>query len=175
MLDSLKVYGELHRYLPVLAHDAGFRIAEVSVNHNPRRHGISKYGWERYTRGFIDLLTVLATTRYLQKPGHLFGGAGVLSGVCGTTILGYMTLLWFLGDRPIGTRPLFSLGVLLVILAIQLISLGILAELVTHHNEGRPLDNLIADRCCGENQGLEDQPAVVSVYAAAGENYVARD
>jgi len=146
--NSLKVYGEMHRYMPVLAHDIGFRIGEVSVKHHPRNYGSSKYGWERLVRGFLDLLSVMATTRYLQRPGHLFGGAGIISGFLGSSILFYMSILWFIGSRPIGSRPLFFLGILLVILSFQLISLGILAEIITRHSNVLPLDNLISDRCC---------------------------
>ena len=87
VLDNIRLYGELHRYIPVLAHDLGYRIGEVAVRHHERRHGVSKYGWERYARGLLDLITVVATTRYLQKPGHLFGGGGLIAGVGGSAIL----------------------------------------------------------------------------------------
>ena len=96
VISSVRLYGELHRYIPVLAHDAGFRVGEIEVRHHPRLHGVSKYGWERYARGLLDLFTVLATTRWLQKPGHLFGGVGLLSGVLGFSVLLYLTILWFL-------------------------------------------------------------------------------
>jgi len=150
VLESIKIYGELHRYIPVLANELGFISAEVSIKHNKREFGSSKYGWERYTRGLVDLLTVLVTTRYLKKPGHLFGGLGVLSGIIGTAILGYLSILWFTGERPIGTRPLFSVGILLEILSIQMISLGVLAELITRHNDIGPSESAIA-----ENRGFE--------------------
>lgn len=143
VLDNLKLYGELHRYVPVLAHDAGFKVTEVVVNHRPRTHGESKYGWERYTRGLLDLITVMATTRYLQKPGHLFGGAGLLFGAVGAVILFYLGVLWLVGDGPIGSRPLFSIGILFEILSIQLISLGILAELITRHSDRRTTASMI--------------------------------
>lgn len=130
VLDSIQLYGELHRYTPVLAHELGFKVGEVVIEHHSRKHGFSKYSWERYTRGFIDLLTVIATTRYIQKPGHLFGHLGLFSGFIGVLILAYMTILWFLGSRPIGTRPLFFFGIMSIILSVQLISLGILAELI---------------------------------------------
>ncbi len=146
VLEGIKIYGELHRYIPVLAHELGFISTEVSVKHNKREFGESKYGWERYTRGLVDLLTVLATTRYLKKPGHLFGGLGVLSGLLGTLILSYLGILWLIDDAPIGTRPLFSVGILLEILSIQMISLGVLAELITRHNDSGPSDSAIADK-----------------------------
>lgn len=143
VLENLKLYGELHRYVPVLAHDSGFRIAEISVNHRARTHGVSKYGWERYARGCVDLITVLATTRYLQKPGHLFGGLGLALGVIGALILFYLAVLWVLDMGPIGNRPLFFVGILLEITSIQLISLGVLAELVTRHSSGRNTESVI--------------------------------
>lgn len=130
VVENVEVYGELHRYIPILAHDYGYRIGEVEVEHHPRRHGVSKYGWERYARGLIDLITVMATTRYAKKPGHLYGGIGIAFGALGTLILAYLTALWLGGLGPIGSRPLFFAGILLVILSIQLISLGILAEMV---------------------------------------------
>lgn len=150
VLEGIKIYGELHRYIPVLAHEMGFSNTEVSVKHNKREFGVSKYGWERYTRGLVDLLTVLATTRYLEKPGHLFGGLGVGTGILGSIILSYLSILWFLGDGPIGTRPLFFVGILMIILSIQMVSLGVLAELITRHNDSGPTDTVISDK-----QGFE--------------------
>lgn len=144
VLDGIKIYGELHRYIPVLAHELGFISTEVSIKHNKREFGVSKYGWERYARGLVDLLTVLATTRYLKKPGHLFGGLGVLAGFIGTAILSYLGILWFIDDSPIGTRPLFSVGILMVILSIQMVSIGVLAELITRHSDSGPSDRTIA-------------------------------
>ncbi|OQK16723.1 glycosyl transferase family 2 [Methyloprofundus sedimenti] len=146
VLEGIKIYGELHRYIPVLAHELGFISAEVSIKHNKREFGVSKYGWERYARGLLDLLTVLATTRYLKKPGHLFGGLGVLSGIVGTIILSYLGILWLIDDSPIGTRPLFAVGILMVILSIQMISIGVLAELITRHSDSGPSDSAIADK-----------------------------
>lgn len=149
VLEGIRLYGELHRYIPVLASDLGFKIGEIPVKHHARQHGVSKYGWERYARGLLDLLTVLATTRYLQKPGHLFGGIGLASGLIGGGILFYLTMLWFLGVGPIGTRPLFFLGILLVILSIQMISLGLVAELLTRHLEPRAGQSLERERTDG--------------------------
>lgn len=133
VVKNIKLYGELHRYIPVLAKDRGFRIGEIAVEHHPRKSGKSKYGWERYARGFLDLLTVLAITRYFQKPGHLFGGFGMLSGIIGTVILFYLGFLWALGV-PIDARPLFFIGIMLVILAVQLVSLGMLGELIVRRD-----------------------------------------
>ena len=147
LIDRLRLYGELHRYIPVLAHDAGFRIGEIEVEHHPRRHGVTKYGFERYLRGFLDLITVLATTRYLQRPAHLFGGLGMAFGLGGFLILTYLSVLWFLGLGPIGNRPLFFLGVLLVILSVQMISLGVVAELLVRVSNPRDVSDLVVADC----------------------------
>jgi glycosyltransferase involved in cell wall biosynthesis len=127
---NLRLYGELHRFIPVMAHDLGYRVGEIEVEHRPREFGTSKYGWERYARGFLDLLTVLAITRYAGRPGHLFGGIGIVFGLVGGGTLVYLTLLKLFTDALIGQRPLLIFGALMVILSVQMISLGLLAELV---------------------------------------------
>lgn len=129
VIKNVRLYGELHRYVPVLAQDLGYRIAEISVEHHPREHGVSKYGLERYVRGLIDLITILAITRFFRRPGHLLGGLGVLFGVVGFVILAALAVLWFMG-HPIDSRPLFFLGVLLTIFSVQMVSIGVLAELM---------------------------------------------
>lgn len=128
VIDSIRLYGEMHRYVPVLAADLGYRIGEIEVEHHPRAYGASKYGWERYVRGFIDLLTVMATTRWLVKPGHLFGSIGVLLGLVGGVSLAYMFIIWLLGSEPIGNRPLLIFGVLTTFASLQMLSLGVIAE-----------------------------------------------
>ncbi|HET8741387.1 MAG TPA: glycosyltransferase family 2 protein [Gaiella sp.] len=133
---DLDLYGELHRFVPVLAHDLGYRVTEVGVNHRPREHGRSRYGIERYTRGFLDLLTVSFMSRYRHRPLHLFGGLGLLLGIAGGGILIYLTIEKLLGE-PIGKRPLLMLGVLLVVIGIQFLSLGLLSELVTSQHRER--------------------------------------
>ncbi|MFN0155181.1 MAG: glycosyltransferase family 2 protein [Gaiella sp.] len=136
VVDGLRLYGELHRYIPVLAHYRGYRVAELPVNHRPRGHGRSRYGLERYLRGFLDLLTVTFMGRYRYRPLHLFGGLGLLVGACGGVILGYLTVVK-IGGGAIGHRPLLTLGVLLVVVGIQLLSLGLLSELLTVQHEER--------------------------------------
>lgn len=131
-LGRLQLYGELHRYIPALLGAQGFRVTEIEVEHHPRRAGRSKYGLGRIPRGLFDLLTVLLLTQYARRPLHLFGGAGLTSFLAGAVCLGYLTVLWFLGQRPIGTRPLFLGGIMLLLLGAQILSLGLLAELVTH-------------------------------------------
>jgi len=136
VVHGLRLYGELHRYIPVLAHYRGFRIAEISVNHRPRQHGRSRYGVERYVRGFLDLLTVTFVGRYRHRPLHLFGGLGLALLAGGSAILVYLTVLKITG-ASIGGRPLLTLGVLLVVVGMQFLSLGLLTELITSHNEER--------------------------------------
>lgn len=145
VVENLRLYGELHRYVPVLANDAGFKVGEIVVKHHARKFGESKYGFERYVRGFLDLITVLATTRYLQKPAHLFGGAGFAFGIIGFLILSYLTVIWLLGMGPIGSRPLFFLGIMLTILSIQMISIGVVAELIIKTTRQRELYTIVED------------------------------
>jgi glycosyltransferase involved in cell wall biosynthesis len=133
---GLRLYGELHRFIPVLAHYRGYRIAELPVNHRPRSHGRSRYGVERYLRGFFDLLSVSFLGRYGHRPLHLFGGLGLLLGLSGTVILIYLTALKIAG-HAIGQRPLLILGVLLVVVGLQLLSLGLLSEMIISHHEER--------------------------------------
>ena len=136
VLAGLRIYGELHRFVPVLAHYRGFRVAELPVNHRPREHGRSRYGMERYLRGFLDLLTVTFMGRYRHRPLHLFGGLGLVLGGVGSLVLVYLTALK-LGGHAIGHRPLLTLGVLLVVVGMQFLSLGLLSELITSHHEER--------------------------------------
>jgi glycosyltransferase involved in cell wall biosynthesis len=129
VVQSLRLQGEMHRYIPVIAAHMGFVVGEIPVNHRPRSHGVSKFGAERYVRGFLDLLTVLATTRYMKRPAHLFGGAGLLIGLVGLTALLYLTAIWMLDLGAIGTRPLLFFGILCILFSAQLITLGIISEL----------------------------------------------
>ena len=128
VVKGMPIYGELHRFIPVLAHYRGYRVAELPVNHRPREHGRSRYGMERYVRGFLDLLTVTFMGRYRHRPLHLFGGVGLLLGALGTIVLVYLTVLKLTGEA-IGHRPLLTLGVLLVVVGVQLLSLGLVSEL----------------------------------------------
>ena len=136
VVKGLSLYGELHRFIPVLAHYRGHRIAELPVNHRPREHGRSRYGVERYLRGFLDLLTVSFIGRYRYRPLHLFGGLGLLLGTAGFGVLVYLTVLKISG-HAIGQRPLLILGVLLVVVGLQFFSLGLISELITSQHEER--------------------------------------
>ena len=136
VVEGLRLYGELHRFIPVLAHYRGHRIAELPVNHRPREHGRSRYGVERYLRGFLDLLTVSFIGRYRYRPLHLFGGLGLGRGALGMAVLFYLTVLK-IGGEAIGRRPLLILGVLLVVVGLQFFSLGLISELITSQHEER--------------------------------------
>ncbi|HKH30265.1 MAG TPA: glycosyltransferase family 2 protein [Gaiellaceae bacterium] len=152
VVHDLRIYGELHRFLPVLAHERGYRVAELPVNHRPRNHGRSRYGLERYLRGFLDLLTVSLVGRYRHRPLHLFGGIGLILGLLGTVVLAYLTVLKIAGEA-IGHRPLLILGVLLVVVGLQLFSLGLLGEMIRslheeragqHERERRHVDEILS-------------------------------
>jgi glycosyltransferase involved in cell wall biosynthesis len=136
VLRGMRIYGELHRFIPILASYRGFKVAEISVNHRPRAHGRSRYGLERYVRGFFDLLSVTFMGRYRHRPLHLFGGLGLLLGFAGFLCLLYLTIIK-IGGAGIGERPLLTLGVLLLVVGIQLVSLGLLSELITSQHEER--------------------------------------
>jgi glycosyltransferase involved in cell wall biosynthesis len=125
---SLRIYGELHRYIPVLAVQRGWRVTELPVHHRPRRHGRSKFGFERYARGPFDLLSVLFIGRYQDRPLHLFGGLGVALILIGLVISAYLAALRFNGEA-IGDRPLLLLGVLLIVVGIQLLTFGLLGQM----------------------------------------------
>jgi glycosyltransferase involved in cell wall biosynthesis len=136
---GMPLYGELHRFIPVLAHYRGFRVAELPVNHRVREYGRSRYGLERYLRGFFDLMTVTFMGRYRHRPLHLFGGLGLALGLTGFLICLYLTVLWFAGSA-IGHRPLLTLGVLLVVVGMQFLSLGLIGEMITTHHEERAIE-----------------------------------
>jgi glycosyltransferase involved in cell wall biosynthesis len=152
VLRGLRLYGELHRFIPVLAHYRGFRVAELPVNHRPREHGRSRYGVERYLRGFFDLLTVTFMGRYRYRPLHLFGSVGLVLGLLGFGLLAYLTVLKATGEA-IGGRPLLTLGVLLLVVGIQLFSLGLVGELVTSLHEERTSDRERVDAMVDEIVG----------------------
>lgn len=142
---SLHLYGELHRFIPVLAHWHGFRVAEVPVSSRPRLHGRSKFGRARYHRGLLDLLTVKLITTYDARPLHLFGGVALVLGLAGTALLTWMAVLSVTGN-PVGDRPALLAGALLVMVAVQLVSIGLLAELIIHARLQPDVGSLIDER-----------------------------
>jgi glycosyltransferase involved in cell wall biosynthesis len=133
VLAEIAVYGELHRYIPVLASRRGFAVGEIQVNHHPRRHGTSKYGWDRFYKGLLDLITVLFITRYTRRPLHLFGSFGLLFLAGGLGINTYLAYAWFHGE-DLSDRPLLQLGILLMLLGIQVLTTGLIGEMITFKN-----------------------------------------
>jgi len=132
VLEQVPIYGELHRYIPVLASRRGFRVGELAVRHHPRRSGASKYGWDRFYKGLLDLLTVLFITKYTRRPLHLFGLIGLVSFGVGFTIDAWLAWLWAFRGESLSNRPLLFLGVLLMLAGLQVLTTGLLAEMMTH-------------------------------------------
>jgi glycosyltransferase involved in cell wall biosynthesis len=132
VVESLNIYGELHRYIPVLAKFYGFRVGEIIVQHHQRKYGRTKYGVRRFVEGFLDLLTVILLTRYTTKPLHLFGSIGLLFCFFGGIINAYIVRIWLQHHNIQGRQPLLVGGVFLFLLGVQFISTGLLAELITH-------------------------------------------
>jgi glycosyltransferase involved in cell wall biosynthesis len=133
VVDSLALAGDQYRYIPVLAVHEGFSVGEIPVNHRPRAHGASKYGFERYLRGFLDLLTITFLGRYRHRPMHLFGGLGVAAVLLGILISAYLTVLKLLG-HSIGNRPLLLLGVLLILVGMQFLTIGLVSEMIQRYH-----------------------------------------
>jgi glycosyltransferase involved in cell wall biosynthesis len=129
---AIRLYGELHRFTPVLASAQGFRIGEVPVKHHARRWGQSKYGWGRLVKGFLDLMTVVFLTQYRQRPMHLFGLPGLIALGLGVLIGLWLSAEKLLAGAAIGTRPALLLSVLLVVLGAQFFGLGLLGEYLAH-------------------------------------------
>lgn len=138
VIESLDVYGELHRYLPAIAHRNGFSVTELVVKHRSRKYGKTKFGMARFSRGAFDFLTIFFLTRYKTRPLHLFGSLGFFAFLAGfiiSAMLGYQKIIL---DRDLSNRPLLFLGILLIIVGIQFISIGLLGEMVTatqHHHK----------------------------------------
>ena len=128
---EIKLYGELHRYVPVLAHWRGFNVTEIKVKHHPRKFGKSKYGLKRLSRGLFDFITVVFLIRYTRRPLHFFGWMGLISLGLGLVIDVYLSVLWLMGEA-IGQRPLLTLGTLLIIIGAQFFSLGLMAEMLSY-------------------------------------------
>ncbi len=131
VVKEINVYGELHRYIPALAHWAGYRVGEKVVEHHPRKYGHTKFGISRFFKGFLDLVTVLFTTRYIRRPLHLFGVWGMISFLIGAGIDIYLSIEWMLGQTSLSNRPLFLVGFLFIIIGVQFVSIGLLGEMIT--------------------------------------------
>ncbi len=143
---DIKVYGELHRYLPVLAHWAGYKISEIKVKHHPRKHGSTKYGMSRYLHGFFDLLTAIFLTKFMRRPLHLFGSFGLLFALAGFIINLYLTVIRLKYGSFLGRHPLLLLGILLMVLGIQFISIGLIGEMITSDRQGAEGEYSISKR-----------------------------
>jgi glycosyltransferase involved in cell wall biosynthesis len=135
LLDDIKLYGELHRFVPVLAHQRGFRVTEVKVRHHQRKYGKSKFGARRFLRGFLDLLMVLFLMSYLRTPLRLFGMIGLLATLAGLAVDGYVVADRFLpfgSQQPIHERPLLFVGIMLLIFGVSFILTGLQSEMIRH-------------------------------------------
>jgi len=152
VVHEIRIYGELHRFIPVLAHARGFRVSEVGIHHRERQFGHSKYGFKRFARGFLDLLTVKFLTGFGSSPQHLLGGIGLLSFGLGSLGLSVLAAIWVMTEffdsqyGPIGNRPLLHYSIAALLLGAQAISMGLIAELLVAYT-GRDVDTYsIAER-----------------------------
>ncbi len=139
---SLRLYGEMHRFIPAIAYERGARIAELKVNHRPRLRGQSKYGMARTLRVVLDLLTVKFLSSYSTRPSHVFGPIGIGSGLAGFAIGLYLTVQKFFYGQDIGARPLLLLGILLIFIGFQFVTMGLLGEMLArtyHESQDRPI------------------------------------
>ncbi len=131
LVKSLKIYGEMHRYIPALAHWMGYRVTEIPVKHHPRIYGKSKYyGISRFMKGYLDLISVSFTNRYFKRPMHFFGGIGTMLSIIGIMINIFLTIQWFRGETDLTNRPLILLGIALIIVGVQLFSMGLIGEMI---------------------------------------------
>lgn len=137
VVQNLELYGELYKYIPVLAEKQNFKVAEVVVSHQPRRFGKSKFGWQRNIKGFLDMLTVVFLTGYLRRPAHFFGTFGIISFFLGFLIGLFITYLRLTTGTIQYRYPLLFLGVLLMIIGIQLVTTGLLGEMIVSFNQSR--------------------------------------
>jgi len=141
VVKPLKLYGEMHRFLPAIASEQGVAIAEIVVNHRARRHGRSKYGISRTVRVVLDLLTVKFLLSYSTRPLQIFGPIGLAMGLLGTVITGYLAYVRLMGEQSIANRPLLFFGGLLILMGVQLLTLGLLAEILArtyHESQDKP-------------------------------------
>ena len=140
VVKQINLYGEMHRFIPVMAHALGYPVVEVEVQHHPRRHGRSKYGIDRFMKGFLDLMTVTFLTFFGERPLHFLGGIGLVASGAGALGLGYLAICWVLarlgvpGYGPIGQRPLLIYSLAGLIIGFQMLAIGFLAELIIAQN-----------------------------------------
>ncbi|OQY37358.1 MAG: glycosyltransferase [Candidatus Cloacimonetes bacterium 4572_65] len=134
LVKELDIYGEMHRYVPALAHAKGFRVGQIPVHHRAREHGKSKYGVERYLRGFLDLLTVKLITKYNRSPLYLFGNIGAVFTIIGAVLGAYLTVMKYGFGMHLTNRPALFLSILLILVGVQFFSIGLLGELIVNQN-----------------------------------------
>ena len=134
VVKTVQVYGEMHRYIPALAHWEGFRVTEIPVQHHERKFGVSKFGMSRFLKGFLDLLTVMFTTRYIKRPLHFFGAVGTLIALIGLVTDAWLAFEWYMGWTSLSNRPLALFGIAMIIVGVQLISIGLIGELIVKQN-----------------------------------------
>ena len=138
VVKTISVYGEMHRFIPVLAKMNGFKSGEMKVRHFPRKYGKTKYGTSRFYKGFLDLLTVLFTTKYLRKPMHFFGLWGMTFVSVGLIAEIYLLVLKYACGEPFQKHiALMILGVLLIVFGMQFFSLGLISEMITFHQKSK--------------------------------------
>lgn len=143
VIDQIYLYGEMHRYVPLLAKWEGFnRIGEKVVKHHPRKYGKTKFGISRFLNGFLDLLTLLFVKKYIHRPMHFFGSLGVLFLIIGGVISGYLSYLKIFFGEPLGNRPLLFLGILLIVVGVQFFSIGFIGELINKGQADRQKPNI---------------------------------
>lgn len=135
VVKTIPVYGEMHRYIPALAHMNGFLVTEIPVEHHPRKYGKTKYGFSRFIKGFLDLLTVMFLNRYMKRPMHFFGTLGVIFITVGFGIDFYLLIEWFLNQTYLSNRPLVQFGIALIIVGFQMLSLGFLGEMIVKNQQ----------------------------------------
>lgn len=135
VVDNLNLYGELYKFIPVLVAKENFRIAEIPVMHKPRVYGKSKFGWERNVKGVLDLITIAFLAGYVRRPGHFFGGIGLVFATVGILIGLYITYLWITTGSIQFHHPLLFLGILLITIGVQLITTGLLAEMFLYSSK----------------------------------------
>lgn len=145
---DLRLYGEMHRFIPAIAGDMGARIVEVEVHHRPRVNGTSKYGLSRVVRVVLDLMTVKFLSMFSTRPIHVFGTLGVVLGAAGTVVLGWLGAQRLLFGTPLASRPLVLLAILFVVTGMQFVTLGLLGEMLArtyHESQGKPIYVLAED------------------------------
>jgi len=144
LVKELDIYGEMHRYVPALADAKGFKVGQIPVHHRAREFGKSKYGIERYLRGFLDLLTVKLITKFNRSPLYLFGGIGSILTILGTILGLYLTIMKYAMGMPLYNRPALFLSILLILVGIQFFSIGLLGELIVNQTRKHTKDNAIS-------------------------------